>query len=679
MAHAQRALTHMENRKKVCIICMQKAKNPISQVVLQRIRAYFMKDYDPIDACYPSAICSKCRSDLLYICSGKKTAAILPPMFDFGLILPQLQSTRNQPNPICCCQLCVIARQSCTTIPKRKKGRPSSSSLGGPVQKTVIKLCSFCKSLIGKGLSHNCKVSTLRKNMIGLCDDVDVSTREIVASKVVSDKMKTNRKSTALKTRGSSSLVVSSTVEEKPIIDSSQLNLLQVAVGASNTTMKCKIVPFFREVFGKTSVEPYAEQFLQKRDKLFEEYFTVTDICFEDSSSKELIKKPVVYCTNVEEVIYYVCRERNLNHNKIHIKLGIDGGGGLLKFCLNIFENDMEESITNQSGRKLLDKMFLNAGVKKLIIIGISPEVKETYFNIKQILDLLKIEKLPLHFTYALDLKLANITAGIQSHGSTFPCLWCECPKSEFVSESSSNYQLRSLGSIKDKVKAYTLAKQTSKKKVEAKDFKNCVYEPLVSGDDSDIFIYHIPPPELHLLLRVTNKIFNELEKKSEKISCEWIQKLGIKRPKLHSGEFNGNMCKTLLSKVDVLEAIIIKKELFDVMPFVTVFTKFNNVRKSCFGSKLLPDTLQNIAGFRTAYLDLSINVTSAAHVIFDHVFQFCNFHDAGLGKYSEQASESVHSDFRHLWEKCGKRSLIHSEYGQALLQTTIRYNGRHL
>jgi hypothetical protein len=40
--------------------------------------------------------------------------------------------------------------------------------------------------------------------------------------------------------------------------------------------------------------------------------------------------------------------------------------------------------------------------------------------------------------------------SGIQAHGSSYPCIWCEAPKIDFSDENKSHiYALRSFGSIR--------------------------------------------------------------------------------------------------------------------------------------------------------------------------------------------------------------------------------------
>ena len=168
-------------------------------------------------------------------------------------------------------------------------------------------------------------------------------------------------------------------------------------------------------------------------------------------------------------------------------------------------------------------------------------------------MDLLKFSNIDFKYTYAMDLKLANIVTGLQSHGCTFPCLYCECPKYEFSSSNAIQYPLRTIGEVRKHAAAFQATRNA-----DAKKFKSCVNQPLICSADNDIFIRHIthiPPSELHImLLRITNKLFKEMEKSDagKRVALRWIEDIGITRPQFHSNDFNGNMCKKLLINVDV-------------------------------------------------------------------------------------------------------------------------------
>ena len=161
-----------------------------------------------------------------------------------------------------------------------------------------------------------------------------------------------------------------------------------------------------------------------------------------------------------------------------------------------------------------------------------------------------------------------------------------------------------------------------------AKPFKSCINEPLSKAkDDKDLLLRCIPPCELHLLLRVTNKLYKELEACDQVCAKEWIEALSLERPKLHSGEFTRNQCKRLLKNTQVLKDIIRLKfasssndsELCRKLRlFFYAFQAFDEVVHSCFGNTLKENYSDSIKKFQIAYLKLHITVPTSAHILFN-------------------------------------------------------------
>lgn len=156
-----------------------------------------------------------------------------------------------------------------------------------------------------------------------------------------------------------------------------------------------------------------------------------------------------------------------------------------------------------------------------------------------------------------------------------------------------------------------------------------------------------------------------------------WPRLCNVSRDPMHGGAFNGNACRQLLKKADVLDYI----SPLIVKPFVEAFRAFNKVVESCFGEDLDPDYLDSIEGFKQKYMDLVqlgyVNVTPKIHCIFFHVQQFCDKNE-GLGRYSEQASEAVHADFKRTLTRYHVGS-SNDRYDEILFRAVMDYNCSHL
>lgn len=211
-------------------------------------------------------------------------------------------------------------------------------------------------------------------------------------------------------------------------------------------------------------------------------------------------------------------------------------------------------------------------------------------------------------------------------------------------------------------------------KKPDARKFMNCINPPVFDTSKDRTFLEIIPPPELHLMLGVVNTLYNHLLKESEQDALQWAQKCSVTREVYHgSSGFSGNSCKKLLSKVDFLRSNCCISSL----KYVQAFRDFNTVVQACFSMKLDPDFKQIITNFKQSYLDLEISITPKVHAVFFHVPDFCDEKQAGLGFYSEQAMESVHSDFKHVWNKY-KVAKDHPDYDEKLYRAICEYNSLH-
>ena len=73
-------------------------------------------------------------------------------------------------------------------------------------------------------------------------------------------------------------------------------------------------------------------------------------------------------------------------------------------------------------------------------------------------------------------------------------------------------------------------------------DLKSNHNLPLISNNDKDLIIDLIPPPELHLMLGVVNKIVDHMEIDNSKLTLKFLKEIKIAR-EVTNGGTGFNVC----------------------------------------------------------------------------------------------------------------------------------------
>lgn len=212
-------------------------------------------------------------------------------------------------------------------------------------------------------------------------------------------------------------------------VPAAEVNKFKNLLGLSDKKAEsaCSIIRSWK---GRDFFEPDLREQLKEQDRLFEQFFDVSKVNIDG------IEKDLVHCNNVQMLIEDIIQKREVSQNHI-LKIGIDGGGGFLKVCLNV-----QDCENNQSDKKfsyvegVKSDSFKDGGVKKLVILALVEDVKESHSNIKSIIDILNIGN--NNFFYAFDMKLANLYFGIECAASSHPCPWCEISKDDMQDINSS-------------------------------------------------------------------------------------------------------------------------------------------------------------------------------------------------------------------------------------------------
>ena len=125
--------------------------------------------------------------------------------------------------------------------------------------------------------------------------------------------------------------------------------------------------------------------------------------------------RTVILCHNVEEILLEIIKH--------FVKIGIDGGQGFLKICMVVNYLNLEE-------QKSPHIKFSLDSVKKIFILALAENVKESYDNLQIMLRAMELQNIKLYC--AVDLKVASLLLGIQCASATCPCIYCELNRNKF-------------------------------------------------------------------------------------------------------------------------------------------------------------------------------------------------------------------------------------------------------
>ena len=101
--------------------------------------------------------------------------------------------------------------------------------------------------------------------------------------------------------------------------------------------------------------------------------------------------------------------ERGIGKDEeVRLQIGIDGGGGFFKVCLNIIVDPISKPDAPQNPKKQ-KKRHKTSSVRASFILAAVQDIPEHYDNIKLIMEKLQLHTEKIKFCLASDLKLINI------------------------------------------------------------------------------------------------------------------------------------------------------------------------------------------------------------------------------------------------------------------------------
>ena len=141
--------------------------------------------------------------------------------------------------------------------------------------------------------------------------------------------------------------------------------------------------------------------------------------------------------------------------------------------------------------------------------VSLSSDSKEDYEKLNSIWS--KIMLAPGSFSLCSDLKVTNISLGRMTHSARYPCPWCHWIKTS--RDIGRDWELRTFEGIKHWYEQW--AGETNCDSKRCKEYFNCQQSPMPMFPISGVVLDFVPLPELHLLLRIVNKLTAELQGKN--------------------------------------------------------------------------------------------------------------------------------------------------------------------
>ena len=435
------------------------------------------------------------------------------------------------------------------------------------------------------------------------------------------------------------------------------------------TKLLCKSI---RNDLGRNMVEPnILEQMADLHEEL-NEFYDVKEEMFLSGESD--ISRNLVYVKDTSDIILHIIQERGLDPHRAVVKIAVDSGQSMLKCVLNVF--DPEETYSTSTVHE-------DSGVKRSIILSLVEDVSESNFNLRKLLDPLKLND--VDYKIAFDLKAGNALFGLSSHSGKYSCLWCD-------GESSLECgQPRTLKSIDQHYFDYVADGEDPKK---MKHFKNCIHPRVIYNDmpGETSLVNLVPIPELHVFIGITSLFVKVLLPLWSGFG-KWLEDHYIMYRNYHGIGLDGNNSKRFLNHLNELETAIhansdINPKLKHLVKVIECLRTFSTVKEKAFGNTKLQGIEEAVERFKNSFEELQyvlrkqynfeLRTTWKVHILVCHLSPFLATTRYGLGVFSEQAGESAHYAHKQKWTNY-KRRITHEEHGIRLKKSVVDFGIHNL
>ena len=206
---------------------------------------------------------------------------------------------------------------------------------------------------------------------------------------------------------------------------------------------------------------------------------------------KKIVKKEknVTIVKNAAEFCQKIAEMQNIAQEDFMFRVCQDGGGGSFKSVVSVMDRKVNPD-TETKGEML-------SGVNRLLPLAVCPGIPERHFNLRQIMEHLRLHEVP-NLKVVMDLCLLNAHTGVSSHGGKYSCAFCDGPS------TLQSGTPRTFGHLDKKYSEYLAAGANPAR---MKDICN-VIQPYLTVASPEVKVIDVHPlTELHLLIGFVNHL----------------------------------------------------------------------------------------------------------------------------------------------------------------------------
>ena len=443
-------LDHMACRRRVCVCCGDVIKSKeqcvLSQIEEERVKLFAHAEFSREVESYPLGLDPNCKRHLRRLSEAAGGRAQVVSCKDLEnkwkrFKLENLKMSRAVPHDCTVCNLVKTNPVLGSPSQANTKKRSLSDEDQGKENKRMKSesVCKVCLQVTGRGIPHKCTETARKGNIVKLFSKEPLNGQGQVLSGCIKSFVQDNNLEAGDSMKlnglhGGQKLNVKAGVDEKSkkpptLLDESFYSTVQKKLTIS--TAKVKDLKYLLNKANAKSV-PYVREKLVDMGREMEEFYDVARIEMEEEKSevkqvlvekmkivnkqkvitiekkekKETVLKKVMkdvdYVKDPEKFVNFIAEKRNIDKKDLVVRTSLDGGGGSFKVVANIFK--MPEADEKPEGKK----GDLDTGANKLIVLGLVENMQERYENVRQLLELLQLNKIKENFC-VMDLKVNKL------------------------------------------------------------------------------------------------------------------------------------------------------------------------------------------------------------------------------------------------------------------------------